>query len=76
MAAIGKTVNTFILWFLFEIKVVMLKKAINAVLYVWYFVGNSNGGGKEEHSQNNQDAKFAEIKGWLTNRLKSNQTEP
>ena len=45
----------------------MLKKAVTAVLYVWYSLGNSNGGGKEEHSeehsQNNQDAKFAEIKG-------------
>ena len=41
----------------------MLKKAIAAVLYVWYFVEYSNGGGKEEHSLNNQDAKFAEIKG-------------
>ena len=41
----------------------MLKKAVTAVLYVWYSLGNSNDGGKEEHSQNNQDAKFAEIKG-------------
>ena len=41
----------------------MLKKAIAAVLYVWYFVEYSYGGGKEEHSLNNQDAKFAEIKG-------------